>query len=156
MPKGMVTRILATAFVISFFLPAYEGLKGYECAWFCIVLMVESNRSLWGLLYYPAFDVTNLFMIFLFATGISGRRIKRRKIINGLSIVLLAHTLSWAVLHLMKDSDFSDVQIGYYLWFLSMAGLVFLNLIAPGKGDAGPVTAALQAVDGEDMNQDQG
>jgi hypothetical protein len=152
----MVTRILAAVFVISFFLPAYEGLKGYQCAWFCILFLFEHSPDLWSLLYYPAFDVTNLFMIFLFAIRISGRRIKRRKIINGLSIVLLAHTLSWVVLHLMKDADISDIEIGYYLWFLSMAGLVFLNLIAPGKGDAGPVKAGLHAVDGEDMNQDKG
>ena len=153
MRKKSITILLALSFVLSFFLPAYEGLKGYQCAWFCIVFIFEHSPELWTLLYYPAFNVTNLFMIFLFTAGISGRRIKRRRFVNGLGFVLLAHTLSWSVLHTMGDARLSGIGIGYYVWFLSMTGMVILTVMSPGKGESRPVEVGHQADHGKSESE---
>jgi len=114
--------LLIILFAGSFFLPAYTDKPGYECAQICFQAPFEaSDGNLWQLIYYPIFNATNLLTVYFIISLVFFATAKRARYLKVLGGLLILHLLSWPILHLiMTDSDFSDIQIGYYLWAFSI------------------------------------
>jgi len=103
-------------------LPAYHNELGYECALHCFRGLFEaSDGDLWELIYNPIFNATNLLTAFFVISLVFFKNVKRVRFLKVLGGLLILHLLSWPILHLfMANSDFSDIQIGYYPWAFSI------------------------------------
>jgi hypothetical protein len=133
MGKAVKNKIILTSlilFVISYFLPAYYGEFGYNCARYCLLEMWSYQTNFWIILYYFIFNITNIIMIImpLFILSSYYDRSASQKIKFYLKILftlLFLHVLSWWFIHFFSDSEIKNIQIGYYLWAFSIGLFVF-------------------------------
>ena len=144
--KVTITVVGFLLFVISFFLPAYQGGKdwsmGYQCAEFCAIEVWDElgdKEGLYVLLYYFPFTFSNLIMLILPLLLLTRwRNTAIPKCIIGLQIILLLHVLSWAGLP-MTDGGISAIKVGYYIWLLSMCIILYVTINSrkaeQGSGD---------------------
>jgi hypothetical protein len=126
-----ILLIALLLFVVSFFLPAYDGAYGYVCALLC-------SWDIWGwdiwaadfaaFAYYFPFSVSNIAMIILIPSLATVFRRKRVPLlIKVIQVILIMHVLSWLVLHL-AFGQIGSVRIGYYLWLGSMCMVLWCSL----------------------------
>jgi hypothetical protein len=113
------------AFLISHFLPAFLDSSGFAC-----------ERLVWSTLftnpirkaYFAAFALTNALFVVL--AIISFTSFGHRSIFRTLSIMMLAHVLSWFALvaywYLSGEEKAFHIRIGYYLWATAFAFLVWV------------------------------
>jgi len=121
----MKTKLTITAFVlfvISLFLPAYEGGNGYQCAELCAVdLYADNLGNRW---YYFPFTLSNLLMVVLPILLLTKyRKVTVPKPIIVIQVILLLHIVSWLFVGGIKN-----IQIGYYIWLLSMVLILYVSI----------------------------
>ena len=118
-------------FIVSFFLPAYYGVSGYDCAEAVFkemgdIHLIDFQKGVLMPLYqvtsYLFFNLSNTLMVVLpvlLLTMFRNRPIPTWVIVA--QFVLLLNVLHWPVFHLIADEEsISDIDIGYYVWLVSM------------------------------------
>jgi hypothetical protein len=107
-------------FAVSMFLDAYESMKGWACAWFCMGVFADSlTDEFWPRLYYFLFTVTNVAMTLSPIAVL--RFFSRRRFLLGTTIfawICALYVISWGVINAMNTSP-DELQIGYYVWVAS-------------------------------------
>ena len=123
-------------FVVSFFLPAYYNIPGYECAQIVLTDIWgdesdQRNRFLVSV-YYLAFNFSNGLMLALPVLLLIRFRAKPVPLwMVGIQFVLLLHVLSWPVIHLVESvEEFQEIKVGYYLWLLSMCLILVASVLS--------------------------
>jgi hypothetical protein len=122
-------------FVVSFFLPAFIDEPGYICACICMFGVWDGPNEWAPIAYYFPFTFSNVLMVImpLLLTAV----FKRRKFPVWLLIVqitLLVHVVSWPVSALLSEDtnaigdSIKDIQVGYYIWLLSMVLMLWCTL----------------------------
>jgi len=147
--KSIITVVAFLLFVISFFLPAFDGGKnytmGYQCAKMCAIDLWDVwdddfwDDDFYSLLYYFPFTFSNLIMLVLPPLLLTRcRYIAIPKYVIGLQIILLLHVLSWICIGL-ANNDINDIRVGYYIWLLSMFLILYVTICSrkaeQGSGD---------------------
>ncbi len=122
--------LAVSLFVVSFFLPAFDGCSGACCAGICMV-GVWYNATEWGATaYYFLFTLSNALMVIMTLLLITV--FKRRKLPVWLlmtQIALIVHVVSWPLVVVAAfGEDFLSVQVGYYVWLLSMLLMLWCAL----------------------------
>jgi hypothetical protein len=144
-------KLLVTAvslFIASFFLPFYLDGSGYECAVFCMLVWQGGWLVPTGFLaklYLFSFTISHAMMILVPILLLT--RLKHKKVPIGLitaQIILLTHGVSFLILAIAHDIKYRgnaymgdatpDINIGYYIWLLSM---IIMAVISLTKKDAG-------------------
>ena len=144
---GCVSPLILAAwvlFVVSFFLPACESMRGFVCACTCACMIrdvcdIQNAHNLSGVTYfvvtyYALFTLPNLTML------LSPLVLLRRKQVPAWTTVVATscslYVLSWGVFCWCADWG-SGLRIGYYLWaasFLSfLGGAIHLRKQQVGK-----------------------
>ena len=124
-------------FGISFFLPSFKTSHfdgaGWECAKFCLeVLMNDSPREL-NFWYYGLFNLSNLAMVvmpILLLTVLRKRAVPFWIVI--VQGILLLHVISWPIRVLIEGGG--TVRIGYYQWLISMIIIFGISLCRASSG----------------------
>jgi hypothetical protein len=122
------------SFVISFFLPACNQLRGWQCAGLSIT-------SIWGNgggLCLASMTLANLFMVASFFLTL--RFSQKKRVMQGLRLSSLAALiLVWLyVLGLIATGGGPSLKIGCYVWSLSFL-LLFLSVFKiPGRKRSQP------------------
>lgn len=100
-------------FAVSYFLPAYDTLRGFACFLQCWETLWHFDPSDLGCsLYYSGFALSNIMLpILVVGLFVSHRGWQFRSTV---SLVMLLHTVSWSILE--SSSSNSSIKIGYYLW----------------------------------------
>jgi hypothetical protein len=120
-----INHIAGAIFLLSFLLPAYrpdrEAYSGWECLQFCFgTLSGDSAKGGWRF-YYFGFVITNLLFLFtwIFPALKDGFRLK----CAWLSLIPLAHVISWLVLNFLDQERQGRllVDYGYYTWLSAFA-----------------------------------
>jgi hypothetical protein len=117
-------------FIISYLLPAFEGMSGFACFGYCWNMLLGHDGAILsgGWFYYSGFVLSNILFIglavALFVTT------KSRRLRSVLSIVCFLQVLSWLVLFTIsgKPSQIAAIKIGYYVWLTAYALLVAAHL----------------------------
>jgi hypothetical protein len=127
-----ILLIALILFVVSFFLPAYYHEygkeSGYECALFCLFIIISGEFGSAGRAYYFSFSFSNIAMIVLVPLLATVFRRKRVPLfIKVIQVILIMHVLSWLVFHI-GGLQIGDVKIGYYLWLGSMCMVLWCSL----------------------------
>jgi hypothetical protein len=136
-PRFLVAWAL---FAISFFLPAYDFFRGWQCAGVCASMIggVFDTRlavgDLLGMICYFFFTVPNLVML------LSPFMLLRRKPLRVWTVLLAGfcflHVLSWGIFCRIMTWGHSDpgseLRIGYYLWSASFL-IFFIGVIHTRK-----------------------
>ena len=125
-----ILLIALLLFVVSFFLPAFEGQHGYFCALFCLWGIWDDwvSADIATIAYYFPFSFSNIAMIVLVPLLATVFRRKRVPLlIKVIQVILIMHVLSWLVLHI-ANGTIGDVRIGYYLWLGSMCMVLWCSL----------------------------
>jgi hypothetical protein len=103
-------------FGVSLFLEAADDMEGWRCAGTCAWMIAEMTE--WKELYYFAFTIPNLLMLFspvIFFRLV--RKGRRSKLINGLAIVCALYVLSFGILNWCTTGF--QLGVGYYLWLVA-------------------------------------
>ena len=133
MKSRTLTLIAGAVFAVSYFLPAYDSHRGYQCFQWCWTLLLdladESQDPLFLRLYYPAFVLTNVLFVAIVAFTLASPRWFRTRLF--LCMLAFFHVLSWLILNVNKDS-FSAIMPGYYAWFAAY-GLLLAALLVENK-----------------------
>ena len=120
--KTKLTILGICLFVVSFFLPAYESLTGYECAEFCALYTFDLDVGEFA--YYFPFTFSNLAMVIMPILLLTKYRCAPvPKVIIVTQVILLLHVLSWLFVERI-----SLILIGYYVWLLSMIIILFVSI----------------------------
>ncbi len=140
-------------FALSYFLPAFEKLWGYECFGVCWGVLIkfphDSVPSFGQGLYYSGFVATNaLLVVLLGASFFASRHLKLRL---WSSAILALHVLSWLVVNLVSMAHGEEIalRVGYFVWLLSYILLFCMHVVArraasqpPGSASSSHVPAA--------------
>jgi hypothetical protein len=124
--RSLPVAIAAWAiFVVSFFLPAFDRMPGWQCAILQIAFWPQALQGQWLSVHYLLLTLANLLMLvspFLLARA--GQDARYLKWLRGLG--LAAAVLVWSfLLELVGNKNGTDLKIGCYLWATSF-GLLFL------------------------------
>ena len=120
--KTKLTILALCLFVISFFLPAYDVFDGGDCAALCAVELFADDLG--NDAYYFPFTFSNLLMVVLPILLLTKyRRVTVPKPIIVIQIILLIHVVSW-----LFEGGIKDIQIGYYVWLLSMVLILYVTI----------------------------
>ncbi|MET0263398.1 MAG: hypothetical protein ABW223_10905, partial [Rariglobus sp.] len=126
-----LAALASVAFVVSFFLPAFAGAKGYQCFEFCWKLLLGHQSQTvdpFGRIYYSAFVVSNLAFVVLVGLAIVKAGYTKTRFVA--SAVIFFHVLSWLFLNLAKETvETLQLQPGYYLWLAAYALLVAAHFV---------------------------
>jgi hypothetical protein len=135
-----ILLIALLLFVVSFFLPAChlsydefwgsydDEFYGYECALFCLFIIISEDFGSASIAYYFSFSFSNIAMIVLAPLLATVFRRKRVPLfIKVIQVILIMHVLSWLVLNI-AGGTISEVRIGYYLWLGSMCMVLWCSL----------------------------
>ncbi|HXJ57458.1 MAG TPA: hypothetical protein VNU68_12430 [Verrucomicrobiae bacterium] len=117
-------------FIISFFLPAFEGMSGFASFAFCWDTLLGHEpfgniRILSGVwFYYSGFVMSNILFVGLVVALFVTRKIRRVRSV--LSVVCFLQALSWLVLFTIsgKPSQITAIKVGYYVWLIAYGLLV--------------------------------
>ena len=117
-------------FIISFFLPAFEGMSGFASFAFCwdTLLGHEPSGNIrilsGGWFYYSGFVMSNILFVGLVAALFLTRKIGRLRSV--FSLVCFLQALSWLVLFTIsgKPSQITAIKVGYYVWLIAYGLLV--------------------------------
>ena len=122
--EKMVRRLLIISLLIfaaSFFLPAYRARNatypGWFCAYFCFVWPLEERFTEWQSVYYSAFNLSNLFMIFVPVSLLVRRERHVSVFLRIVQVMLVFHVISWLFFERIENGD---ILVGYYVWLFSM------------------------------------
>jgi hypothetical protein len=127
-------------FVISFFLPAFEGMSGFASFAFCWDTLLGheafGNVRIFsgGWFYYSGFVLSNVLFVglvaALFLTG------KRGRVRSVFSVVCFLQALSWLVLFILSGnpSQITAIKVGYYVWLIAHGLLVMAHLLVGRDG----------------------
>jgi len=120
--------VAVAVFVISHFLPAYEGGSGFACFQFCwnVLLGHDTKILSGGWFYYSGLAISNILFIGLVVALFLTK--KSRRIRSVVSAVLFLQVLSWLVLHVFQPSQVDEIKIGYYVWLVAYGLLVAAHL----------------------------
>jgi len=133
MNSRTLTWIAGAVFAVSYFLPAYDSQRGYQCFVWCwgflTGLVDDSQDPLFLRLYYPAFVLTNVLFVTIVAATLASPRFFRTRLF--LCMLAFFHVLSWLILNVNKES-FSALMPGYYAWFAAY-GLLLAALLVENK-----------------------
>ena len=138
--KTKLTVLGICLFVVSFFLPAYDVLKGWECANFCVWdvfgIWNDDIESTVVIFYYFSFTFSNILMLMiplLLLKRYQNRAIPKAIITT--QVILLLHVISWFFQN-AYDSTLGDLRAGYYVWLLSMIVILCASLLSRKKQPA--------------------
>jgi hypothetical protein len=141
----LLAGLAVSAFVVSHFLPAYARFPGFGCeqaVWSALI------REPFSKPYFAAFALTNAGFVFL--TIASFTSLGHRAILRLISIVLLAHVLSWLALvgfwYVSGTETEFRIRAGYYLWATAYGFLVWVY--HEKKEEAAPTPSPLTAAEG--------
>ena len=117
-------------FIISFFLPAFEGMSGFASFAFCWDTLLGHELSgnirilSGGWFYYSGFVMSNILFVGLVAALFLTRKIVRLRSV--FSLVCFLQALSWLVLFTIsgKPSQITAIKVGYYVWLIAYGLLV--------------------------------
>ena len=117
-------------FIISFFLPAFEGMSGFASFAFCWDTLFGHEpsgniRILSGSwFYYSGFVMSNILFVGLVAALFLTRKIGRLRSV--FSLVCFLQALSWLVLFIIpaEPSQITAIKVGYYVWLIAYGLLV--------------------------------
>ena len=117
-------------FVISFFLPAFEGMSGFASFAFCwgTLLGHEASGNVrifrGGWFYYSGFALSNVLFVGLVVALFLTRKTGRVRSV--LSVVCFLQALSWLVLSIIsgEPSQITAIKVGYYVWLIAYGVLV--------------------------------
>lgn len=133
--KGETNKVLAMValvlFVISLFLPSYFNGRGYECVYFCLHTIWPPNDLGFDTAYYFVFNITNLLMMvtpIAIVCGFYQKAVSQRNrlLFAQINTLLFLHVLSWWLIHLFSKEGIEKIQIGYYLWAISIGLCTFV------------------------------
>jgi len=132
--KTKFTILGVCLFVISFFLPAFWHDYGYICAWKCI-LELWNPKGIGSIIYFFPFTFSNLLMLILPVALLTKYRDKPvPKSIICVQVILLLHVLSWFYfgprIVFADEVNFQHIEIGYYVWLLSMCLILGASLVS--------------------------
>ena len=124
---GLAALVL---FIISFFLPAFEGMSGFASFAFCWNSLLGhepfSNIRILsgGWFYYSGFVMSNILFVGLVAALFVTRKLRRVRSV--FSVVCFLQVLSWLVLFAIsgKPSEIAAIKVGYYVWLIAYGLLV--------------------------------
>jgi len=131
-------RILGLAalvvFIISFFLPAFEGMSGFASFAYCWDTLLGHEplgnfRILsGGWFYYSGFVMSNVLFVGLVAALFLTRKIGRLRSV--FSLVCFLQALSWLVGFVIsgEPSQITAIKVGYYVWLIAYGLLVTAHL----------------------------
>ncbi len=127
-----ILLIALILFVVSFFLPAYHHeygeFSGYECALFCLLIIIADGFGSADIAYHFPFSFSNIAMIVLVPLLATVFRRKRVPLlIKVIQVILIMHVLSWLVIRIAYG-QIGEVRIGYYLWLGSMCMVLWCSL----------------------------
>jgi len=116
-------------FVVSFLLPSYDNMLGWQCAMLQQWFWPQESRDLWVCLHYQSLTLANLLMLaspFLLSRfSQSGRPTKWLHVPFGVAVVLV-----WAfILELLFQNDGNLLKIGSFVWASSFA-LLYLSMLS--------------------------
>ena len=117
-------------FIISFFLPAFEGMSGFRCFAFCWNTFIGHELSgnirilSGGWFYYSGFVISNILFIGLVAALFATTKISRVR--AAFSLICFLQALSWIVLFAISGEPPQKVaiKVGYYVWLMAYGLLV--------------------------------
>lgn len=115
-------------FIISFFLPAFEGMSGFTSFAFCwnALLGHEPTGNVrilsGGWFYYSGFVMSNTLFVGLVAALFLTRKVGRLRSV--FSLVCFLQALSWLVLFAISGDQISAIKVGYYVWLIAYGLLV--------------------------------
>jgi len=126
--------VALAVFIISFFLPAFEGMSGFASFAFCWDTLLGHEpfgniRILsGGWFYYSGFVMSNILFVGLVA-GLFLRR-KTGRLRSVFSLLCFLQALSWLVLFALsgKPSQITAIKVGYYVWLIAYGLLVTAHL----------------------------
>jgi len=109
----------AAVFAVSFLLPSFQGISGFECFNVCVGALIKLRPED---SYFSGFVFTNLIFVACLMLILAGRL----RLIWARCLLALAslHVLSWFGWGLYNAS-LGDLGIGYYFW---LSAYVILNL----------------------------
>jgi Kef-type K+ transport system membrane component KefB len=133
----LLVALALGAFAISHLLPAFLGSSGLACEQ--VVWSALFKRPLQEA-YVAAFALTNTSFVVL--AILSFTRLGHRTGLRILSVVMLAHVLSWFALVAFwfvtgAEKEF-HIQIGYYLWAMAYGFLVWVFYEKRGEPNQPP------------------
>ena len=137
---GLVAVLL---FVISHFLPAYNGGSGFACFGICWNILLGRDSAILSAdwFYYSGFATSNILFIGLVVTLFVTK--KSRRLRSVISVVFFSHVLSWLVLHAFQQpSHITEIKIGYYVWLIAYGLLVAAHLSKEPGESLEPVSLA--------------
>jgi hypothetical protein len=124
---GLAALVL---FIISFFLPAFEGMSGFASFAFCWNTLlghqpfgnVRIPSGEW--FYYSGFVISNILFVGLVAALFLTK--KPGRLGSVFSIVCFLQALSWLVLPAISGdpSQITAIKVGYYVWLIAYGLLV--------------------------------
>jgi hypothetical protein len=129
-------------FGISHLLPAYHGESGFACFRFCWSTLVGEGEDVLsgGWFYYSGLAIANIAFPLLVIALFAAKRIRRFTVF--VSVIAFLQVLSWGLLNLAaQPTEFSQIQIGYYLWLLAYGGLVAAHFVKAPVALASTVAA---------------
>lgn len=138
-------------YALSFFLPAAEGMRGWECAAWCAGFMCQSYQDLfrnwkqfpldWEEIRFDSFNFANLFVLVSpLLYWISSRNSRCLFWLRFSSVT--AFVLVWSYyFQVLLQGNGGDLRSGFYLWILSFL-LLFLASILRRKQN--PTTGSKQ------------
>ncbi|HTR42360.1 MAG TPA: hypothetical protein VMH87_12155 [Pseudomonadales bacterium] len=123
-----LARMAWGLFLISFFLPAYAGGRGWQCAGLSITALswywADFPRGSWGSIFLFSLTLANLVMLaspfLLVGFGQKPRALKWPRF-----LILGAGVLVWSYVGELIIHDAHDLEIGCYAWGLSFLLLYF-------------------------------
>jgi hypothetical protein len=143
-------------FIISYFLPADDGVLGYGCFLACWEIMIKPEIS-GGWLYYSGFVFSNiLFLVIGVALFLTQKAPRVRSVV---ALIVFLHVVLWSVLHnfsavsqLWNQNSFTlkslqsvsvyglsspatgdHIEIGYYVWAWAYGLLLTAHVIKSAK-----------------------
>lgn len=122
--------LAAAAFLASWFLPALDGVAGWEAFRFALSPLVP-YRQLGSLGDHavPAVlsAVTNLVFVLLFALWLTGQKVRPGLFVR-IAIACFLLDLYWLV-QAWRDQDLGSLRIGYFLWLTAFALLLAVAIL---------------------------
>jgi hypothetical protein len=129
--KQKLAVIATGAFILSFFLPAWDNDTGLVCFNYCLGVMLKEGPEflqegkLGGWMYDSGFVVANLlFLVLATLLMMSARDFYRTR--RWVAVVVALQVLSWLAVNVQ---DLSVLRSGYYMWLGAYVLLFFVHVL---------------------------
>jgi hypothetical protein len=123
------------AFVVSFFLPSYADLGGYQCAVMHGYFWQGAMQGNWGAVHYLLLTLPNLLMLaspfLIFRFRGYARSLSWLRYATFAALILVWSFLILIMFYANKDG--SNLRVGAFVWASSFV-ILWSSLILPHKG----------------------